>query len=369
MCQRKSCSSWQLTEAAISTDPNQLEPGMLVECHFVHSLNESANTCITPVHSSTSMPTPTASSSQSALPLMSEIPSPTASQTPLDPSPSSSIQPSPSASPFPSASPTSSVTPSPRPAFCEQDNAKLDITELFPVNNTPGNITHTISYAPSLSLRGRVITENDCVNPFPFTSTDDAIDISYAPYWDLEPPEGWIAPANCLLSSAGIESFQAVILEADGFTFQPIELDIFDVDNDQWRSGWGMSQSSTKFCKEATAVFGMINGNVVTPTAEVSGPSPLRLEQYRVPESTMLALGFDAVETMVIGGQMSPTTTIEDRCDASNAAECQLTFSFDQAIDTLVIFMFYAQLGNQQPFPGHCTSEINIRSPIVSDCQ
>lgn len=172
------------------------------------------------------------------------------------------------------------------------------------------------------------------------------------------PPAGGWGTGYCKLAdplfSQEFESFVAVIIEADGFLFQPANLNAFDVDNQVHRTVGNVPTSSS--CTETVAVFGARDNSLINPLV-VGGTGQL-LQAYSVSASAMTDIGLGAIGALpnIGGGQMTSSQSVACALDPASRGPCSLTFTFGMPIDTLVILYGWGVFD----LPGQCSGSVYV---------
>lgn len=170
------------------------------------------------------------------------------------------------------------------------------------------------------------------------------------------PPAGGWGTGYCKLTdplfSQEFESFVAIIVKADGFLFQPANLNAFDIDNQVHRTINDVP--TTLSCTDTVAVFGLRGTSLINPL--VVGGSGQLLQAYSVSAAAMTEMGLGAAGALsnIGGGQMTSSQSVACGLDPASRAPCSLTFTFGSPIDTLVLLYGWGVYS----LPGKCTGSI-----------
>lgn len=166
---------------------------------------------------------------------------------------------------------------------------------------------------------------------------------------------------DCLVKRDGdkrlMDSMQAIVIKANGWTFEPDSIDLDDIDAQSDvanKDGW----------KESMAMFGVLNGRLVRPKMALYQDTVLSKQSYIIPRAAFAEMGLDFGESSVPGGEYSSTTEMFN-CPFGRAQEssrrCRMTGAFNSAIDTLVIVYSVVQKSKNEKSAAAFFSEIVLR--------
>lgn len=144
------------------------------------------------------------------------------------------------------------------------------------------------------------------------------------------------------------DSFQGIIVEANGFEFQP-DLFVDDIDSLDTNNTF---QGSIDTWKESSIVFGVSNGVVVHPTLGFQSDTLLVHQSYTVPAASMAELGLGALGEITVNGGEFDDSLPPHNCPFGPEevqSRCRMMVKFEKPIEKLVILYAATHKAEQDP--------------------
>lgn len=151
-------------------------------------------------------------------------------------------------------------------------------------------------------------------------------------------------------------SFQAVVIRSNGFLFDPKDIDLDDIDS--------LTRVPEEHAwKEAMAIFGKADGQIVAPGLKMDEDTMLRSKLYTVPEAAMREMGFKDGATVVPGGEFVGKELMNCPFGRTNplSAKCRITASFTESVDTIAILYAVTQKSKYDPNAASFFSELMLK--------
>lgn len=142
---------------------------------------------------------------------------------------------------------------------------------------------------------------------------------------------------KCLIRNDEYSSFQAVVLRANGFYFNPKDIDLDDID-----SLTGVKDKDA--WKESMAIFGMRGSEYVFPSIKLYDGTMLAEKKYTVAAAGMKEMGLPNKNISVPGAEFSGKKLYNCPFGRSNrlSAKCRVTASFGGVPVDAVVVMYAA---------------------------
>lgn len=161
------------------------------------------------------------------------------------------------------------------------------------------------------------------------------------------------------------DSAQVITVKANGWEMTPSNINLDDIDSQtdvrpgaEWR--------------EAAAIFGMRNDEVVLPDVGISSDSLLKVEDYTFPKSAFDEIDiFSPDNVMIKGSRYAPASddllyNCPDDPRLPNAGKCRSVNKFSTPVDTLVFVYGVSKKSPSDPHAVAFMSEIHL--PIGCLC-
>lgn len=182
----------------------------------------------------------------------------------------------------------------------------------------------------------------------------------YIGNYTLMGQESDLKDGSCLIKRIGgdsvYDSMQAVVIRTNGWTMLPHSIDLDDMDAQA-------GVPSTDGWKESMAIFGVQDGNLISPNIKFYEDTLLASKQYKVPASAMKEMELTLGDSYVPGGEYSAAEMFN--CpfgrDNKHSAKCRMTASFQEPIDTLVLLYAITQKSKNDPNAAVFFSEIILQ--------
>ncbi|KAI0562027.1 hypothetical protein FGB62_68g036 [Gracilaria domingensis] len=173
--------------------------------------------------------------------------------------------------------------------------------------------------------------------------------------------EALLSDDECVVKKEGeklmYHSMQAIVLTANGWTFEPTKIDLDDIDAEpgvQSGDGW----------KESMAVFGLKGAKIVRPKMRLYDQTLLVAQNYTVVGSAMTQMGLKVNESQIVpGGHYGSEEMVNCPFGRDNpeSQRCRMTASFSQPIDTLVIMYAVLQKSKTETRAASFISELIMK--------
>jgi hypothetical protein len=162
-------------------------------------------------------------------------------------------------------------------------------------------------------------------------------------------------------ATARKDSFQAIIVESNGFTFQP-DLFVDDIDALETRNKY---QGRLDAWRESSIVFGILNGAIVHPDQSLTNDTLLDRHDFTVPQSAMAEMGLGSFGEINVQGAQFSDTAAPHNCPFAPAdveSSCRMKIKFKNPIEKLVILYAATHKANQDP------NAVMFVSPLTLPC-
>ncbi|CAN8073558.1 unnamed protein product [Agarophyton chilense] len=173
--------------------------------------------------------------------------------------------------------------------------------------------------------------------------------------------EALLSDNECLVKQEGddmvFESMQAIVITANGWTFQPTTIDLDDIDAEpgvESSDGW----------KESMAIFGLRGAEIIRPNLKFYDNTLLVPQNYTVVDAAMIQMGLRANGSQnVPGGQYGSNEMVNCPFGRDNleSERCRITASFAESVDTLVIMYAVFQKSKAETRAAAFISEIIMK--------
>lgn len=259
-----------------------------------------------------------------------------------------------------SPAPSLTASPTPKVPICPGGFNTLNFVSLLGPLSTGGLATedeeYVTNYGALESFTAKYTTVQGCTVT-QVSEMDNAVEIltSVTSVTENPPADGWGSGYCKLTGPLGnqeFDSFAAVLLTSNGFVFQPVDFTIYDIDNQVLHTVANQPTSGT--CGETVAVFGALDGTIVTPA--VTGGTNHLVQNYALSAASMSAMGLSLGSASVPGVQMPEGQSFTCSTDLEQRPPCQMQLSFSSPIDTLVILFGYGRF----TLPGACSGTIYV---------
>lgn len=145
-----------------------------------------------------------------------------------------------------------------------------------------------------------------------------------------------------------IDSFQAIVVEPNGFTIQP-DLFVDDIDALETKNTFRGQLDSWR---ESSVVFGVAKGVIVHPELSLIDETLLERQSFTVPQTAMAELGLASLGEINVNGAQFSDTAPPHNCPfapADTDSACRMKVKFGQPIEKLVILYAATHKANQDP--------------------
>lgn len=174
--------------------------------------------------------------------------------------------------------------------------------------------------------------------------------------------ESMLTDDECLIKQKDgkmyYNSMQAIVISANGWTFQPTRIDLDDIDAEPGvvsSDGW----------KESMAIFGMRGSEIIRPSLTFYNRSLLVAQNYTIAQSNLQQMGLSlSGEQLVPGGHYYSDEMVNCPFGRDNieSERCRMSASFSHPIDTLVVMYAVLQKSKTE------TRAASFISEVVMDC-
>lgn len=173
-------------------------------------------------------------------------------------------------------------------------------------------------------------------------------------------------PTSCEVEVRGseyiINSFQAVVIESNGWPLDDLAFTVADID--------GVRQA-----RESTAVFGLRNGGLVLPNMELTQNSSLLQQNFTMPEAANSLLDLPLGTVTIPGVLIREPNLFQCPFTGPRAVTCAVSVSFPVPVDSFVVIYMLEDSGTLagrslallSPFSTSCGCRCRENNPGTRD--